>query len=130
MSRGRRRPGMPNLRLGAAARIVVGVLLLAGVLFLGVFPTRTYLDQRESIDNARDRRSVLRTENDRLRERIESLRSEEVIERIAREQYNLAKPGEEVYVVIPSAMESVRRYGGPDQVVDAIRRAWGVPLPE
>lgn len=114
-------------RLGAAARIAVGGVLLVGVLFLAVFPTRTFLDQRESIATGEERLSTLRDENERLRERIQALRTPEEIEKIAREQYNLARPGEELFVVIPSEMEAVRRHGVTAQVVETIRQGWGIP---
>ena len=112
-------------RLGALARIVVAAALLIGVLFLAVFPTRTVLDQRDAISSVDRRLEVLREENERMRERIRGLSDPATIERIAREQYNLARPGEEVFVIIPSEMEAVRRHGGAQAVVTAIRDAWG-----
>lgn len=114
-------------RLGATARFALGVILLVVVLFLAVFPTRTYLDQQDAIGNAGDRLSVLSKENDRLRQRIERLQSPDEIERIAREEYNLARRGEEVFVIIPSPLEAVRRHGRAQQAITTIRDAWGLP---
>lgn len=118
---------MRRARLGAAARLVLGAVLLIGVLFVGVFPTRTFLDQRDAIDTTKERLAVLRSENERLREQIQWLQKPEEIERIAREEFNLAKPGERVFVMIPSELEALRRHGGPAKVLDAIREAWGIP---
>lgn len=115
-----------RVRLGVAARFGIGAVLLIGVLFLAVFPTRTYLDQRESIDDAHERLSVLREQNEKMEQRIRSLQTPDEIERIARQEYNLAKPGEEVYVIIPSPLESLRRSGVHQEVVSALRDAWGV----
>ena len=112
-------------RLGALARLVVAASLLIGVLFLAVFPTRAVLDQREAISQVDERIEVLREENERMRARIRGLSDPEAIERIAREQYNLARPGEEVFVIIPSEMEALRRSGVTDTVVSVIRDAWG-----
>lgn len=121
----RRRRRRGRTPLGALARLVVGAVLLVGVLFVAVFPTRTYLDQREAIDTVQERLGVLHSENGRMRERIAALSTPQEVERIAREEYNLAKPGEEVFVIIPSETEAMRRSGGPQAVMNAIRDAWG-----
>lgn len=106
---------------------MIGAVLLIGVLFAAVFPTRTYLEQRRSITTAQERLDVLRGENERMRRRIIGLSTPSEVERIAREEYNLAKPGEEVFVIIPSDMEAVRRRGAAAEVVGAIREGWGLP---
>lgn len=116
-------------RLGAAARFGIAAVLLALVLFLAVFPTRTYLDQRESIADAQERLSVLREQNEKMRGRIRSLQTPEEIERIARQEFNLAKPGEEVYVIIPSPLEMLRRSGTHEEVMGVLRDAWGASAP-
>lgn len=115
-------------RLGVFARLIVAAVLLIGVLFIAVFPTRTLLDQRNAIASVQERLDVLRHENARMRERIRGLSDPQQIERIAREEYNLAKPGEEIFVIVPSEMEAMRRSGGPQAVAKAIREAWGLPL--
>lgn len=114
-------------RFGTAARFVIAGVLFLGILFLGVFPTRTYLDQRDSIQASRERLEVLRSQTERLRLEIERLETPEAIERIAREEYNLARPGEEVFRIIPSELEALRRTGIHASTVDAVRRAWGIP---
>jgi cell division protein FtsB len=80
--------------------ILVSVVLV-GVLFAGVFPTRTYLAQRASISRAEKQLSVLGEQNAELERRAKELRSDREIERLARERYNLVKPGEEAYAVLP-----------------------------
>lgn len=110
-------------RVGAAARIVVGLVLLVGVLFLAVFPTRTWLAQREAIAETRERLGVLRDENDRLRDAAERLQTPEEIERIAREHYSLAFPGEEVYAVIP-APPGTATARGAEFDLEAVFRLW------
>lgn len=89
-----------------AVPLLVGVLT-CGVLFLGVFPTRTYLDQRRAIAQAEARLEELRTTNEENRRRVETLQTDAEIERIARDEYGLARPGEEVYRVLPDPEDPV-----------------------
>lgn len=72
------------------------------VLFAAVFPTRTFLAQRASISRAEEQLSVLEEQNRALEERAAELRDDAEIERLAREQYNLVRPGEEAYALLPS----------------------------
>lgn len=78
-------------------------VLVCGVLFLGVFPTRTFLDQRRTEASAERRLTELDERRLALDARAEALRGDEEIERLAREQYGLARPGEEIYRVLPPA---------------------------
>jgi cell division protein FtsB len=72
-------------------------------LLVGVMPTRTYLQQRSQLAAAQERVDVLAEQNEVLDERIDQLQTDEEIERLAREQYNLVKPGEEAYAILPPA---------------------------
>jgi len=76
-------------------------VVLVGVLFAGVFPTRTYLAQRASISHANKQLDVLGEQNKDLEDRAKALQSDAEVERLAREQYNLVKPGEEAYAILP-----------------------------
>lgn len=80
---------------------IVGTVLFLGVLLGGVFPTRTWLAQRSATEAAEDQLAVLREQNAALEERARLLQSDVEIERLAREQYNLVRPGEEAYAVLP-----------------------------
>lgn len=81
--------------------LVTGVIVV-GVLFLGVFPTRTWLDQRSERDAVAERLAVLREQNARLERRASQLHTDAEVERLAREQYNLVRPGEEAYALLPA----------------------------
>ncbi|MFP5326519.1 MAG: FtsB family cell division protein [Acidimicrobiia bacterium] len=81
--------------------LVVSVLLV-GALFLFVFPTRTWLQQRQQIDAAEARLEVLDDQNRRLSARVNELQTDAEVERIAREQYQLVRPGEEAYAILPA----------------------------
>ena len=84
------------------AGLVFAALALAGVLALAVFPATAWLDQRRARQELAAQAAVLSAENRALEDRVEQLRSDEEIERLAR-QYNLVKPGEEAYFVLPRA---------------------------
>lgn len=90
---------MRRLRRTFVGLVLTGVLL--AVLLTFVFPTRTFLAQRASISDAREQLRVLEQQNDQLADRAALLRDDAEIERIAREQYNLVRPGEEAYAVLP-----------------------------
>ena len=76
-------------------------VVVVGVVLLAVFPARTYFAQRRSIEDAEQRLAILGAENKKLSKRVEQLHTDAEIERIAREQYNLVRPGEEAFAVLP-----------------------------
>ncbi|MBK5221947.1 MAG: septum formation initiator family protein [Acidimicrobiia bacterium] len=80
---------------------VLAGLLVLGALFLSVFPTRTWLDQRGAISDSRAELAELDAELGALDERVGALDSPEEIERLAREDYGMVKPGEEAYGILP-----------------------------
>ena len=90
------------MRLRRAVWPIVVSVVFVVVLFAAVFPTRTYLAQRASISRAEEQLDVLEEQNAALEERAAQLRDDAEIERLAREQYNLVRPGEEAYALLPS----------------------------
>jgi cell division protein FtsB len=80
---------------------VLVLVVSIGVLFVAVFPTRTWLAQRNESAAASEQLRVLDAENSKLASRVNALQSDDEIERLAREQYNLVKPGEEAYALLP-----------------------------
>ena len=115
-------------RVRRAVGPAVASVLIVGVLFLAVFPTRTYLAQRASTQAAREKVAVLQRENVALERRADQLQDDAEIERLAREQYNLVRPGEEAYAVLPPPAPSttVPPSGGaePDDDRNLLERAW------
>ncbi len=84
---------------------VIGLLvalLLLGFLFAFVYPTRTYLKQREQIQASQERLDVLQQQTASLERDTQRLQGDAEVERIAREQYGLVRPGETPYVLVPS----------------------------
>ncbi len=80
---------------------VIGAAALVVFLVAGVFPTRTYLHQRDELASAADKVQVLSAENAKLASRVADLHEDTEVERLAREQYNLVRPGEEAYAILP-----------------------------
>ena len=80
---------------------LIGGAVLVVFLVAGVFPTRTYLHQREAIAAEERKVAVLSAENEKLAARVDRLHTDAEIERLAREQYNLVRPGEEAYAILP-----------------------------
>ena len=118
------------MKLRRAVWPLLGSVVLVGVLFIGVFPTRTYLAQRASISRAEEQLAVLGEQNAALQARAKELQSNAEIERLAREQYNLVKPGEEAYAVLPPpvadqpAADAPAAGGEPEEDRNLLEKAW------
>ena len=91
-------------RLGRTLGVAGGGAAVLGALAVGLFPTQTFLDQRSATAEAQQRLAVLRAQNEAFEARLERLGTEDEIERLAREQYNLVYPGEEAYAVLPAPL--------------------------
>jgi len=91
-------------RIGRFLGFAGGGAAVLSALAIGLLPTKTFLAQRADTADAQQRLAVLREQNAAFEERIEGLESDEEIERLAREQYNLAYPGEEPYAVLPAPL--------------------------
>jgi len=85
------------------ARLALIALAVVAILFVFVFPTRTYLAQRRQVTNAQRDVEVLRQQNDELQREAEQLQSPAAVERMAREQFHMVLPGEQVFEVMPAA---------------------------
>jgi cell division protein FtsB len=103
---------------------VVATVALVAVLFVGVFPTRTYLAQRAATDAAEEQLAVLREQSELLEARAHRLHDEDEIERLAREQYNLVRPGEEAYAVLPPPPPPEPDDEDDDGDPNLLERAW------
>jgi cell division protein FtsB len=90
-------------RLTAPARIALLTVFSVAFLFVFVFPTRSYLSQREQVNRARHDLAILRAQNRTLATEASKLHTTAEIERIARERYNMALPGEELFSIVPTS---------------------------
>ncbi|MGH9037660.1 MAG: FtsB family cell division protein, partial [Acidimicrobiia bacterium] len=87
--------------MSSKARIAVASVVFVGFVFGAVFPTRTYLAQRREIAAAAERLELFEAQNGRLQSAVDRLQRDDEIERLARSRYNLVRPGEEAYAILP-----------------------------
>lgn len=98
--------------------------LLVAALFVFVFPTRTYLAQRAETQRTEHQLQVLQEQNDALSARVTALDTDAEIERIAREQFDLIRPGEQAFAILPAPAITDLPAGFP---FDLIRKLLGRP---
>jgi len=105
---------------------VLAVLLLAGLALTvsGILPFREIITQQRQIERSQAQLSALEGENSTLTEDITMLGTDAEIERIAREQYGLVRPGEVAYVVVTPSGSAVVPTSQEDPVVRSDQRAW------
>jgi cell division protein FtsB len=101
-----RSPRTGGKRPRAAVRTALFLVVLVGLLFAFVYPTRTFLDQRKQTGTARSQLALLRDQNAKLTKEATELNRDAVIEQIAREHYGLVKPGETPFVILPTPTSS------------------------
>ena len=105
----------PGLRARALGTPLVSVLLLvalAGVLTY-VLPFRQIIAQRRAVELSERKLAVLREENARLEAEATALQTPTEVERIAREDYGLVRPGEVAYVVVTPRTTAGETAGAP-----------------
>lgn len=89
-----------RLRVNSPVALAVVAVVLAALWLL--YPAyQIRVEQDKQLSEVRREYAQLRSENVRLRKRIEQIKSPEYIERYAREKLGLVKPGENAYVVLP-----------------------------
>jgi cell division protein FtsB len=89
-----------SVRRAVWPAVVMCVLIAA--LFLGVFPTRAYIAERREKSQLAAQIHQLREGNGKLDARVNELQTDAEIERLARSKYNLVRPGEEAYALLPA----------------------------
>ncbi len=108
---GRLRPSRlaaPPTRRGAAAarlrRLAPALALVAVVVAvlaaLAVLPARTWLAQRQNTTDAEAELREVEAEVAELQAELELLQTDEEVERMAREHFDLVRPGEESYRIV------------------------------
>jgi cell division protein FtsB len=78
------------------------VVVVAGLVLLLVLPTRAWLSQRHDIAAAEERLAEINAENDRLGKQVAALQTPEAIENVARGDYTMVEPGQQVFSVLPA----------------------------
>ncbi|GMQ85406.1 MAG: hypothetical protein BMS9Abin07_0972 [Acidimicrobiia bacterium] len=81
---------------------VLAVVLLGALALTvsGVFPFRQLVDQRRAVEESRQQLAALEAENRKIAEDVSALSTDAEIERVARDQYGLVRPGETGYVIV------------------------------
>ncbi len=83
------------------------LVFFLAVMLVGLVPFRQILNQREAVAGAEHRLDTLIEANTQLEEEIEALETPVEIERRAREDFGLVRPGEIAYIVVPTEVEEV-----------------------
>ncbi len=104
----------------ALAVVLLGALALT---VSGILPFRQLVSQQRQIERSQDQLTALERENQVLSDDIAMLGTDAEIERIAREQYGLVRPGEVAYVVV-TPRETAVVVAQPDLVVRSDERTW------
>jgi len=114
--------------VSSKARIAVASVVFVGFVFGAVFPTRTYLTQRREIASAAERLELFEAQNGKLQSAVDGLQRDDEIERLARSRYNLVRPGEEAYAILPVPapppvvpLPAARRPAPPNPLVAWVR---------
>jgi cell division protein FtsB len=111
----------PHRRRRILAAVWTSALVAAaGLLLLLVLPTRAWLGQRSDIASAQQKLALIETENAKLEAQLKALLTPAEIERVAREQYNLAGRGEQVFSVLPPPALTNLPSGWPYGLVNEI----------
>lgn len=80
---------------------LIAVVLIAAlaVTLAGIFPFRQILAQNRQVESTQAKLAALQAENAALEAQIEALNTDVELERIAREQHGMVRPGETGYTV-------------------------------
>ena len=84
-------------------RALLAAVVIGGIMFMFLWPARTWLEQGKAMSTAERRQAVLSQENALLRTRIAQLQSTAYIEQVARQEYGLVMPGEKAFGILPAA---------------------------
>jgi len=98
-ARGRR----PGLGRGLTRRGLVLALVAFALTAMTIYPLRQYVTQQRRIEQLQAKQAALDAEVSRLEAERARLKDPEYVEQLAREDLQMAKPGEEPYVMTGQA---------------------------
>ena len=90
------------------AYISIVAISLFSLMLLGVIPVQEWFEVRDTKDELLVELAKVEELNEAYRISIDALKTDEEIERIARSEYNLVKPHEEAYYVVPVSSEDIK----------------------
>ncbi len=77
------------------------LVVIAALSMSALAPVKQAFSQQAMIRAEQRKLDVLQSENQNLEERLQRLQDPEYVEKLAREELGLVKPGEIAYVVVP-----------------------------
>ena len=78
---------------------VLVLLTVIAIMFIYVYPIRAYYAEKNEQRIEQHKLDILKEANARMRQERANLSKDSEIEKIAREEYHLVKPGEDAYLV-------------------------------
>jgi cell division protein FtsB len=108
--------------------VLLGVAAV-GVVALAALPYRAWVNQREQLQETEARLTAIQAQNEALEARITALQTPAEVERLARERYGLARPGEQSFVILPETVTPLPP-GWPYALLGEILASRGMALPE
>jgi cell division protein FtsB len=90
---------MPRPRTTTIVLVLATILAVGYVMFV---PARNYLDQQAATRDTQQQLDQLDDEIADLQSREEQLEDPDYIAQVARERFNMGRPGEQVYAVLPA----------------------------
>ena len=90
------------------AYISIVAISLFSLMLLGVIPVQEWFEVRDTKDELLVELAKVEELNESYRVSIDALKTDEEIERIERSEYNLVKPHEEAYYVVPVSSEDIK----------------------
>jgi cell division protein FtsL len=110
-------------RLSGLLALLVLVALV--VTATGIFPFRQIVAEGRAVELAEQKLAALEAENRRLEAEVAALYTPEEVERLAREQLGLVRPGEIGYVVvIPPEAETIEPEPEPELIEAEEGQPW------
>ena len=83
---------------------VVATLVVAGGVYLGfVFPTGEFLAERKQLQSAQGELQALKRTNQQLQTTVGRYENPTFLDKLAREEFGLVKPGEFSYQIMPGS---------------------------
>ncbi len=86
--------------------VATTLVFFLAVMLVGLVPFKQILTQRDAVSDAEERLSALIRANEHLENEIAALETPVEIERRAREDFGLVRPGEVAYIVVPVEPET------------------------
>jgi cell division protein FtsB len=96
-------PPRARHRIQFTPRGAILALVVTALLFYLVVPLRTYVTQRDRLDQLERQSQILRRQNADLESQLQRLGDPAYIEQIARQCLGMVKAGEIPFVVVPKS---------------------------